>query len=272
MVDTRTAPDSWLVRRYFALRRWTGYLPHSIRALHQAVWLGVLNRDQLAELTEWRYRQWSDYTDPSYNLSGFEKWEEEALDRYFGSCKSILVGAAGGGREVAALRHRGLDVGAFECSADFAKRGSEILRAAKVDIPIKAAEPDRVPGDFGTFGGFIMGWGGYMHIVGKAQRIAFLKECRQHLRLQSSVLLSFFTRSADGRTVRWTKKIANFLRWFRPGAEPVEMGDLLERTLNHRFTRDEVQKELEAAGFEMLHFADEPYGHAVGRLVGQGGA
>ena len=271
MADDTGRPESWQVRLYFRLRALTDYVTRSVEALHQAIWLGLMNRAQLAELTEWRYQQWSEYIDPGYNLSGFERWEEEALDRYFGSCQSILVGAAGGGREVAALSHRGLEVSAFECSQRFAMAGSEILTAANLNVRIISAEPDHIPAGLGTFDGFIMGWGGYMHIVGKARRIAFLKEAKEHLRPRSPVLLSFFTRVSDGPTFRWTKTIANLLRWIRPGAESVEMGDLLERTLNHRFTRDEVRAELEAAGFEMMHYAEEPYGHAVGRLVGGGG-
>jgi hypothetical protein len=259
-------PGSKLVRCYFWFRRQTDFLTRSIEALHQAVWLGVLTREQLAELTKCRYQQWSEYTDSGYNLSGLERWEEEAVDLYFDSCESVLIGAAGGGREVAALTHRGLEVEAFECSREFASGGNEILQAANIGVRIEAADPDKIPEGLGQFDGFIMGWGGYMHVVGRARRIAFLEECRNHLRSGAPILLSFFTRSGNGPTFRWTKRIANFLRWFRPGAESVEIGDLLERTFNHRFMEAEVRAELEGAGFEMAHYAEEPYGHAVGRL------
>lgn len=271
MAELKASPDSWLVRRYFSLRRRIDYLTHSIRALHQAIWLGLLNRRQLAELTEWRYQQWSVFTDSGYNLSGLEKWEKEAVDRYFDSCGSVLIGAAGGGREAVALSQRGMKVSAFECSKVLAETGNEILRAANVETRIQVAKPDELPEGLGTYDGFIMGWGGYMHIIGEVRRIAFLEQCRQHLADRAPILLSFFTRSTDSRIYRWTRRIANVIGRLRPGSEPVEMGDLLEHTLNHSFTKEEIRSELEAAGFEMLHYAEEPYGHALGRLVGKEG-
>lgn len=269
MTKNKEGPQSLLVRCYFGIHSWGAYLSRSIEALHQAIWLGLLNREQLAELTEWRYRQWSEYTEPGYNLSGLDGWEKGTLYKYFGACESVLVGAAGGGREVIALSQRGLEVGAFECSAFFAEGGNKILEAARVEPRIEVAHPDHVPESFGTYDGFIMGWGGYMHILGRARRIAFLAECRKHLNDRSPILLSFFTRSADDRKHQWTRRIANFIRFFRPEAEPVETGDLLEETLNHRFTENEIRSELEGAGFEILLYAETPYGHAVGRLAGE---
>ncbi len=44
----------------------------------------------------------------------------------------------------------------------------------------------------------------------------------------------------------------------------MELGDSLRDTFDHHFTEDEVRGELAEAGFEMLHFAACPYGHAVG--------
>jgi hypothetical protein len=48
-------------------------------------------------------------------------------------------------------------------------------------------------------------------------------------------------------------------------AERVEPGDVLVPNFTHWFTRREVEAELAAAGFSLVHFATSPYGHAVGR-------
>jgi hypothetical protein len=36
-------------------------------------------------------------------------------------------------------------------------------------------------------------------------------------------------------------------------------------TFDHRFTEAEIVSELESAGLDVVHFAHQPYGHAVGR-------
>jgi hypothetical protein len=49
--------------------------------------------------------------------------------------------------------------------------------------------------------------------------------------------------------------------------DPVEYGDTLDGTFDHLFTRDEVTDEMFAAGFELVLYAESPYGHAVGRAI-----
>ena len=67
--------------------------------------------------------------------------------------------------------------------------------------------------------------------------------------------------------MRWIFKIASVLRRVRRSNEPVEIGDTLDGTFDHYFTEEEIKAELEAAGFEMIHYAADPFGHAVGRAV-----
>jgi hypothetical protein len=49
--------------------------------------------------------------------------------------------------------------------------------------------------------------------------------------------------------------------------DPVEYGDTLDGTFDHLFTKDEISAEMCAAGFELVLYAESPYGHAVGRAV-----
>jgi len=51
----------------------------------------------------------------------------------------------------------------------------------------------------------------------------------------------------------------------RQGPDQVDIGDRLAGTFDHRFSMEEIDFELRSAGFEMVHFAHQPYGHSVGR-------
>jgi hypothetical protein len=77
-------------------------LTGGISGVHEAIVLGLLDHPALAEITSCGYESCKEYRDFVYNHSGFSAWEADAIEPYFGACRSILVGACGGGREVAA--------------------------------------------------------------------------------------------------------------------------------------------------------------------------
>ena len=87
----------------------------------------------------------------------------------------------------------------------------------------------------------------------------------KHVDAGAPLLVSFFTRGDDSRRLRLTYRIARILRRIRRSNDKVEIGDTLDGTFDHHFTRDEVEKELAAAGFELVVYSATPYGHAVAR-------
>ncbi len=241
---------------------------NALSALHQGIWLGLLGRAALHEVAMRQYLGWDEYRDPAYNRSGLYAWEESVVERYFSDCRSLLVTAAGGGREVLALLERGFAVEAFECSPGLVEAGNRLLEECGREASIELAPPDRVPESAGSHGGAIVGWGAYMHVPGRAARVALLRQLAARLPAGGPILLSFYTRPADTAAYRTIAATANLLRRLRLDPDRVERGDTLAKTFDHHFTEAELRAEVEAAGLELVHFARAPYPHAVARVAG----
>lgn len=238
-----------------------------LTAIYQGIWLGVLNRSALQEIASTYYAHKEAYQSDSYNMRGLWDWEANAIDQYFVGCQSVLLGAAGGGREIVGLARRGLKVAAFECQPSLVAYSQQLLQSQAIQAQVMLAQPDQVPESSAIYDGLILGWGAYIHITGRDNRIQFLTQFRQHVKTGGPLLLSFWVRPRDGKQMRWTFKVARFLRRIRGSKEPIEMGDTLNGTFDHYSTEDEIRAELAAAGFELVFFADSPYGHAVGRAI-----
>lgn len=253
-------------RAYLFSRRWSYRLLSGLRALHQGFWLGILDFGALQELTEHYYRtQTGDdsYFDAKYNLSGLSRWEAAAIDAHFGDCQSVLVGAAGGGREVLAMARRFSRVDAFECNARLVEHCTAFLESQGVSARVFETAPDEVPDEAGIYDGVILGWGAYIHINGRKRRVRFLQELHKHIKPGGPFFLSFFTRSTS-MSQRLNYRVARLVRLLRR-AQPPELGDWVSESFDRRFTEEEVREELAEAGFEMIFYSKTTYGHAVGR-------
>ena len=239
----------------------------AVDVLHQGGWLGLMGPNALHAATDLYYEGAARYVGRDYNLGGFQPWEEEAVRRHFTSARSVLIAAAGGGREAFALERRGLSVRAFDCVGALVEAANRIAAEEGLVVRLDLAAPDVVPDGLGTFDAAVIGWGGYMHIPGRATRVAFLQQLRRHLHPGAPVLLSFFERASSARRFRAVGAIATFVRRARMSSEPVELGDSLAGSFDHHFTRDELLAELEAGGFEPVEYASVPYAHAVARAA-----
>ncbi|MCC6317081.1 MAG: hypothetical protein IT361_05255 [Gemmatimonadaceae bacterium] len=78
--------------------------------------------------------------------------------------------------------------------------------------------------------------------------------------------MSFFALEAEFDRFRHVARMANALRPLLGGPR-VEVGDYLVPNLVHCFRRDELADELREAGFELVYWNAQPYGHAVARLT-----
>lgn len=260
MRDTR-------IRAYAAVDGAHRRLVSALQALHQGLWLGLLDNRDLDRLAAYQYGRWPAYCDVDYNASGLRAWEVEAIGAHFAPGGALLVAGAGGGREVVALARMGYTVDGFDCVGSLVESARTTLTRLGVEAGLYEAPPGGVPTGLGRYTGVVVGWGAYMHIPGSAQRVAFLRELRRHVDAGAPLLVSFFTREGRSRRLDWTWRIARALRRARRSADPVERGDTLDGTFDHRFTRDEVERELGAAGFALATYGDQPYGHAVGMAV-----
>jgi hypothetical protein len=234
-----------------------------VKAIHVGVWLGVLSRRSLHALDERFYSREDVYASRDHARRGLFPWEVAALERHFAHCRSIAVTSVGAGREVLALLGRGYRSEGWECNPDLVALASEYLAEAGVGGEVHASERDVCPDLGKVFDGAIVGWSGYMHIQGRQRRIAFLRDLCGFLPENAPILLSFFVRPRRDRLHRIVAAVARPLRWVLR-REPPERGDVLDPFFQHYFTEEEIQAELAAAGFRMVHFSREGYGHAVG--------
>ena len=63
--------------------------------------------------------------------------------------------------------------------------------------------------------------------------------------------------------VKIIAKIGNLIKRIL-GGDSLEPGDSLVPNYVHYFTKDEISHELTEAGFELVMYCSEEYGHAVG--------
>ena len=77
--------------------------------------------------------------------SGLFEWEKPIIEKHFSNAKSILLIAAGGGREVLALIKMGFEVDSYECNTKLIEYGNELLQRNKIDTKIKYLPRNSVP-------------------------------------------------------------------------------------------------------------------------------
>ena len=238
-----------------------------VTALHESFWLGFLSVDDLNAATAEHYGNSRLYASATHNLSGLTIWETSALQRYFRPRSRILVAAAGGGREILALRKAGFEADGFDCSLSLVRVSQEIFDQVGEPNYVVHCPPDSVPPGPSIYNGLIVGWTAYTHIPTRLRRISFLRALRARALAQSPILISFFTRRADSRYDALIHRTAMFCQFFLRGRkERLELGDRLSfGRYVHCFTIGEIEEELRAAGFHVAHFCEEgDAGHAVG--------
>ncbi len=232
------------------------------RACFTGAWLGLLSREQNHQVDQSFYLGSNMYSQVEYNTSGLFPWEQNCVEKYFSNAKTILLLAAGGGREMLALSRLGFAVDGFECNPGLRDFANQLLAQQAVSAIIAPMAPDSCPVTDRMYAGVIAGWGMYMHIQGRSHRIAFLKALRKIMLPDAPLLLSFFSTSGVGGYLRVVHFIANLFRRLL-GRELVDLGDDLMPDFVHMFTKQEIIDELRAGGFRLEFYSEEEYSHAV---------
>ena len=243
------------------------FVTRGMTAIHEGFWLGLLTHEELNSTTASEYASDAGYVDPAHNEYGLYDWEQRAIEAWFPSSGRLLVGAVGGGREALALSLRGYDLTCFECAPRLLENTRALLRDHGREAVVIPAEPDSVPAVSGQFDGLIMGWGAYTHIRGTARRVAFLRALRAVAAPGAPLVVSFYSYRDATRMMTASNGVARIVHRLTRRGELPEFGDAINEGYYHRFTRDEVESELAAAGFERVHFSDMPFAHAVARAA-----
>jgi SAM-dependent methyltransferase len=241
----------------------------------RAIWLGLLDAEELDEITRSYYMGTSGFEKEEFNIhQGLWPWEATAIRNYFTGCRRVLVAGAGGGREVIALARLGFSVTAFDFSSFLTAACRRNLEKAGCSARVLDAPPDKFPQRLDVYDALLIGRGFYHHIPSRRRRIEFLKEANLRLPSGAPLLISdFFTRSGDSKFHLRTQGIANFLRRLRKNRERVEVGDWLSNCMQHAFTRREIEKEFSEIGILLEDFAVSPFSaesglaYAVGRTL-----
>jgi hypothetical protein len=227
-------------------------LDSGAQALFEGFWLGILPDSVTDMVSERSYGEGAAYINEPYIDSGLQFWEEIAVKQFFPTGSSVLVGSAGGGRELIALARNGYAARGFECCRAMVAAGRESLSKRGMDCRLEWAAPCRIP-DFRAdeiWDAAIVGWNGYTYMSPRHRRIAFLQSLRPHLKTGAPVLVSGAIRSARSGLLIWTPRIANAVRALTFRSRVFSTGTRFPGRPRHEFTNRELEAELEEAGFK----------------------
>ena len=230
-----------------------------MNAVLNGFWLGVMGERSMDQADDLHYGKNNKYNDDSYNLSGLFRWEKAAIEKYFTNVKSILLLAAGGGRETYALSRMGFEVDSYECNKALVDYGSAFLERKGLKEKIKYLPKNTVPGDVRDYDGIIFGWGAYSHIRGKMKRLEFLDKLRPKLKEGSPLMISFLFTGERTRLDSIVKRVSDFFRIFSRKGK-TDTGDWLQAGFVHYFTEEEIKNELIRAGYKVNGFNSVDYG------------
>ena len=229
---------------------------------HDGLWLGFASETFLTTLDERYYAGQGMYLDAGYNGAGLHEWERAQIAEHFPASGRIGVTAAGAGREVFGLLQLGYEVVGFEANVALAERGTELLQAAGHDVEVRCSVRDHWPGGEDRFDAVILGWGSYTLIASRNRRIALLRGVAGALPASGPVLISFFSRGAATTYHRSLHRVASVARRLQQREGPA-VGDALSPNFVHYFDPEQLASEVAEAGFDLVTFAEKPYGHAI---------
>jgi hypothetical protein len=228
-------------------------------AILTGFWLGVMGEKSLDFSDRLYYNHNNHYTDDKYNLSGLFEWEKVAIEKYFTNAKSILLIAAGGGREVLALSNMGFEVDSYECNAYLIEYGNALLKKNKIENKIKYLKKNSVPNEIKKYDGIIIGWGAYSLIRGNKKRLSFLASLYPFLHEKTPLMISFLFTGEKRKKEKIIKNVSNFFRVFSK-RDKTESGDRLVPDFVHYFTEEEIKSELIQSKFRVIGFNNVDYG------------
>ena len=205
---------------------------------HGRLWMNLLSADDVMDITIHSYRGGSGFDSADFNINGVLPVEAERFSSQFRQPAKILVAAAGGGREMIFLARAGHQVTGFDPAPDLLEACRRNLAQSGVSGRVELSERNGVPGDLGEFDGLVIGRGAYHHIPLTAQRILFLRACREHLRSGAGIVLGEVMFAGGDRP---------------PAADRAQSlpqaGDTLRECFGHCFTAAELIDEFTNAGF-----------------------
>lgn len=149
------------------------------------------------------------------------------------------------------LHRLGYEVEGFECNLALVDYANRFLASHDAPASVVQTEEDHCLSSEVPYDGILVGWGVYIHIMGRASRVIFLKEVREALGEEGTLIIGYCSREVSGSYFHIVHRVATPLRraLYR---EDLEEGDKLEPTLEHHFTIEEIRDELSRAGLTVI--------------------
>ena len=246
---------------FIFLKRLTSFLD----AFHSGFWLGVLGKKALDYSDEIHYASSTTYVENEYNEKGLYDRENYIVDKHFGDVKTIMLIAAGGGREVLGLSRMGFRVDGYECNPVLVEYGNKLLQKNKSESRIAHLTRNTVPSEVRQYDAVIIGWGAYSHIKGGSARIQFLKKLSPLMHRGSRLMVSFIWVKERNRRDRMIQRVSGFFGLFCRG-ERSEQGDKLVPNYMHYFREDEIRSEFTKAGFRVVEYDEVRHGFIIAEI------
>jgi hypothetical protein len=243
------------------LKKLTAFLD----AAFSGFWLGVMSEKSLDYSDELFYKRNKNYTEDKYNLSGLFDWEKPMIQKHFSNAKTILLIAAGGGREALALSKMGFEVDSYECNPALIEYGNTLFQKNTIDNKIKYLPRNSVPGEIKKYDGIIIGWGAYSHMPGHKRRLSFLEGLYPFMHKETPLMISFLWTSKRSRGDKIIKNFSDFFRTFSR-KEKTEPGDKLEPDFIHYFNEAEIKNELTQSKLKVIDYYSQEYGCLIATI------
>jgi hypothetical protein len=256
----------------YARRGFRGY-----EVLRDELLLGRLDPELYEELTRRAYAsERAAYLPGGARFeAGLFDWEAMVLDRIgLPPGARVLLGAAGGGRELSVLLDRGYDVVAFEpnetllsgARAVSAKAGSGQVLCASLEHLVESALQGTGPlaSVAGPFDMVLLGWVSLSHLAQPAAHVAVLRAVRTRFP-RALVVTSFLVQGEgptdDRRPVARAARIV--LRAVGGRRSSPKLGYLPRAGVIYRFTREEICRIASESEYTVRHMDTSRDGYAI---------
>lgn len=268
----------WQVRGVLGLHRLAASLWKGTAILRDEVAWAWVKPENRQAVTNAIYEKDKGYSSGgTYFRQSLFDWEKKLLQAPFPSSGKILVGGAGGGREVSALLKRGYRVWAFDPVSTFVRDmelvgdGHEGLKVWQDSYENFSQNASTDSGNYfrehsiDDFDGVVLGWGSFSHLLSDSSRCDLLQVIRK-IAPKAPVLLSFLTRN-ESQTSRWDRMRPFLRKSFRMmGARnQLKEGDTFYPGSGfvHLFSPEEILELASESGYHVFVFEKVPYPHAL---------
>jgi hypothetical protein len=227
-----------------------------------------------AWVTGWCYAIYSrDYKPGARPFEeGLHDWESATLDSpLFPRRGHVLLGGAGGGRELRTLLQRGFTVTAFEPSTmwtsalEVAGNRAAVLCGSYSDFVRAVTNGDGPLQEIAKqrFDAIVLGWGSICHIT--ADELQELFVALRKVGPRAPVLLSFQLESPPHRFTPLKARLHKVLQRLGAPGEPCPRGLIFTRRAGfmYQFTTPTLYEIAATTGYTVAHYVPEWYSHAV---------